>query len=296
MEAVRDSFLIQHVNKPTHFRANQTPNVLDLVFTNEQAMIDTVRHEAPLGKSHHQTLFFNLKCYTQKKLMNASRFNFAKGDYDKLRECVASTNISDTIRDLDIHQAWTTVKDTVMLALKKCIPKVKIGNEKSRPLWMNNELTSKMKKKKQAYKKYLQTREGTDYLHYTRARNQVKSSCRAAVKSHEKNIARNVKQNPKAFFSYAKSKLKTRDGIADLKDGQKKVSSDAGKANLLNKFFSSVFTEEDLSNIPTCECASTDSKLCEIDITPAKVCKRLAALNPSKSSGPDGFHPRILKE
>jgi hypothetical protein len=66
MEAGRDSFLIQHVNKPTHFWANQTPNVLDLVFTNEQAMIDTVRHETPLGKSHHQTLFFNLNCYTPK--------------------------------------------------------------------------------------------------------------------------------------------------------------------------------------------------------------------------------------
>jgi hypothetical protein len=36
MESVRDSFLYQHITKPTHFRSNQTPNNLDLVFTSEE--------------------------------------------------------------------------------------------------------------------------------------------------------------------------------------------------------------------------------------------------------------------
>ena len=40
MEAVRESFLTQHVTEPTHYRGNNTPNTLDLIFTNEEGMIE----------------------------------------------------------------------------------------------------------------------------------------------------------------------------------------------------------------------------------------------------------------
>jgi hypothetical protein len=64
MEAVKDLFLVQHIKKPTHNKAEQTPHVLDLNFTSEEAMIRDVRHQAPLGKSHHQFLLFGVKYYT----------------------------------------------------------------------------------------------------------------------------------------------------------------------------------------------------------------------------------------
>ena len=83
---------------------------------------------------------------------------------------------------------------------------------------------------------YLQTRDGTGYLYYTRDRNHAQECCRTAVRNFEKKIARNATQNPKAFFMYARSKLKTKEGVGDLSDGANKVSYDEGKANLLNKF------------------------------------------------------------
>jgi hypothetical protein len=55
---------------------------------------------------------------------------------------------------------------------------------------------------------------------------------------------KNAKMNPKAFFLYASSKCKSNDGTSDLKVDQRKISSDEGKANVLNQFFSSVFTAE----------------------------------------------------
>ena len=56
LEIVRDSFVLQHLSKPTHFRSDQQPNVLDLIFTLEENMISNLAHLAPLGKSHHQVL------------------------------------------------------------------------------------------------------------------------------------------------------------------------------------------------------------------------------------------------
>ena len=78
---------------------------------------------------------------------------------------------------------------------------------------------AKIKKKKQAYKRYLQTRDGTDYLYYTRVIYQAKSCCRTTVRNFGKKITRNAKQNPNAFFMYARSKLKTREGVVDFSDG-----------------------------------------------------------------------------
>ena len=91
----------------------------------------------------------------------------------------------------------------------------------------------KIKKKKQAYKRYLQTRDGTEYLYYTRARNQAKTCYRTAVRNFEKKIARNAKKNPKAFFMYARSKVKTKEVVVDLSYVANKVSSDEGTANFL---------------------------------------------------------------
>ena len=43
------------------------------------------------------------------------------------------------------------------------------------PLWMNNDTIAKIKKRKQALKRYLLTCDDTDYLYYTRIRNQAKN-------------------------------------------------------------------------------------------------------------------------
>ena len=35
LEATRNAFLFEHVKEPTHFRVDQTPNLLDLILTVE---------------------------------------------------------------------------------------------------------------------------------------------------------------------------------------------------------------------------------------------------------------------
>ena len=74
--------------------------------------------------------------------------------------------------------------------------------------------------------------------------------------------------------------------------------SEEEKANILNDFFSSVFTKEDLKNIPKLDPGSRSDgvSLTEILITPKAVQEKLAKLDPCKAFGPDGIPPRVLKE
>ena len=63
IEAVRDSFLHQHVVKPTRRWGNDDPSLSDLIFTGESMQVSEIIHHAPLGKSDHSVITFDLHCY-----------------------------------------------------------------------------------------------------------------------------------------------------------------------------------------------------------------------------------------
>jgi hypothetical protein len=299
VEALRDAFLVQHVTKPTHYRANQTPNTLDLLITNEEGMLEGLEHKSPLGKSHHQLLQFDFKCYTaQPPSPPRNQYVYHKGDYDRLRNIMDSYEWDLELDHLEAAAAWDHLESILQKALKETVPMRKKHDNtyRRKPIWMNQTAIRKIKKKRHAYQRYLQTKEGSDYSAYAQARNQAKWACRKAVRDFERKLAQEAKTNPKAFYAYARSKLKTKEGIADLEDGDGGVAtSDAEKAEVLNTFFSSVFTKEDVDNIPTFEPRS-EVKLENFNITATEVRKKLQKLKPNKSPGPDGHHPRVLRE
>ena len=57
VECLRDA--TRHVTSPIHSRAEQKANILDLILTNEELMVDDLTHDPPLGKSHYDCLVFN---------------------------------------------------------------------------------------------------------------------------------------------------------------------------------------------------------------------------------------------
>ena len=67
------------------------------------------------------------------------------------------------------------------------------------------------------------------------------------------------------------------------------------KAKALNDFFVSVFTKENLDNIPGGKNDFSGECLRSFEITSDVVLKKLRELKPGKSPGPDGWHPVLLK-
>jgi endonuclease/exonuclease/phosphatase family metal-dependent hydrolase len=56
LDCVHDCFLFQHVTEATHFCGSQRANVLDLIFTYDEAMISDLHYDKPIGKSDHVVL------------------------------------------------------------------------------------------------------------------------------------------------------------------------------------------------------------------------------------------------
>ena len=61
-ELCKDNYLEQHETKPTtRCRGSDTPSILDLIFTDETSMIDTIEHNASLGNSDYDVLEFEVR-------------------------------------------------------------------------------------------------------------------------------------------------------------------------------------------------------------------------------------------
>ena len=126
---------------------------------------------------------------------------------------------------------------------------------------MSHKLKKLIRTKEKLWKKFRITGDRPAHEDYKKVRNQVRRLSRKDVKLKEKDIAMSAKENPKKFWSYVKSKSKTKTSIADLYTDESKTTltdSDEAKANVLGNFFSSVFTIEpedllpelNLKNIP----------------------------------------------
>ena len=77
---------------------------------------------------------------------------------------------------------------------------------------------------------------------------------RADRKDYEERLANEIKENVNAFWKYVNNTKKTRSTLPNLKQSNGTfTSSDEQKAEALNNQFASVFTMEDLNNMPNKE-------------------------------------------
>ena len=97
-----------------------------------------------------------------------------------------------------------------------------------------------------------------------------------------------------------KSKQRTWDKLGPLKDKCGKIIVDDQQgADLLDEYFFSVFTKENLENIPQLDLkfkSTEEEKLLDLVILEIDILKKLAKLRVDKSSGVDNIHLKLLSE
>ena len=80
--------------EPTRLREGQSPSILDLVFTNEENMVDKINYLPGLEKSDHLELDFNFNCFIEKNSTTQTKYNFNKIDYNSCTNQLSSRDWS----------------------------------------------------------------------------------------------------------------------------------------------------------------------------------------------------------
>ena len=101
----------------------------------------------------------------------------------------------------------------------------------------------------------METKSEKHYAQYCRVRNQVRTLTRKLQKQYELNSAKDDKTNPKVIWKNINSKTMTRQCVSDLyidppDDKSRLTNCDKERAEILGKFFSSVFTVAPNGDIP----------------------------------------------
>ena len=296
MELLQDLFLQQHVTEPTRYRNGEEPSLLDLIITNEVGMIENLSYHPALGDSDHCCLKFELSCYARSyKRKKVDEPNYYRADYTSIKSRLNILNWDDILNGT-LNEDYPKFIEQLNVATKGCIPN-RVSPKKKKNLYMTTKAIRLKNKKTHLWRRYTRTKTVYDHTAFIQCKNKLRNLTRNLRVKYENNIVAEIKGKPKIFWRYVKSKLKTRERIPTLKsmDGTFSVLP-RDKAETLNHYFSSVFVEENLANIPDIPDVFTGDTLNTIVITEEMILEKLQQLNPNKSPGPDGWHPYFLRE
>ncbi len=210
---------------------------------------------------------------------------------------LSETNWRALFEGKSTEESWVLFDEKIQQLSEKYIPKSRLRDDgRKPPPWLNNNIRQKSEEKWRAYWEMKEKKDDPSRRRYAKIRNQLKWLVRKTIRNYERKVASEAKTNPKAFHNYVKSKTKVQSSIPDIETDSGFTKSNSEKAEVMNQFFTSVFTQENLTNIPAPTNIFTDDVLIDVEITEEKVRKKLQELNQSKSAGADNQHPRVLKE
>ena len=176
-----------------------------------------------------------------------------------------------------------------------CIPHKMTSSRYNHP-WFDRSLRRQTRAKQRLYNKAKKSRNPAHWSEYRASRKRTQKNQKSARDVYISDFLGDaIEENPKRFWSYIKQLKNDHPGVADFKIYNRIISDGKAKSELLSEQFSSVFTVEDLTDIPV---ASRDPKpgISSLTVTIPGVVKQLQSLKPNKASGPDGIPPWFLKE
>lgn len=276
-----------------HEPSNAQGSFLDLLFSNDSTLLGGISHldDEFNFDVHHRILLFNMHLHNPLSCLKTRRvFNYKGADL-----ALICGHFNDVLVDqvtVNINESWSffseQVKDTVSLFVP-----VNIFKESRDPVWFDSEARQLVKKKRTMYRKA--KRVNTDHLWrvYKDFSNNVRTILRTKHSDFINSLGDVCSQNPKRFWSFFRRQTKNPCLPMNVNNGVIVSQSPYEKAKLFNDYFSSVFTNPDLT-LPVCNNVFNNPiPIPEFHVD--DVTHVLKDLDVNKAYPPSGISPFILK-
>ena len=154
LKCINDNFLIQHVEDNTRGK-----NILDLVFTSEENMIENLRVGELFGTSDHQIIRWSMVAC--KVIQNSIKnYQYNKVDYDIMRNESKLLNWTEIVNGKNVENDWSKFKLVLDNMRDKFVPYRIAKNRRSK--WITREVTKCRRAKVKAWKKYRESGHALD--------------------------------------------------------------------------------------------------------------------------------------
>ena len=304
-------FLVQHVEENTR----DDISTLDLVFTNNSDAIHCINIEKTQS-SDHDLVSVSLKYKDLYKAPDTEEsslsidspfdeLDFTKANWDELKLRMSHVDWDAYLTLSDPTELCSSFNSKVIEVCEKCIPRKLPSNSKSKPKIPPKRRALLRKKKRLNGRinclKYKSTQpQPKKIAKLQQAKGDIELAIRDSIKeetlAEDTKIIKRIKENVKAFYSYAKRTCKTKDPIGPLVDSDGVLTNDATKmANLLQDQYTKAFStpldniDNNLSSYPQ------PPTISDIDFGDEDIISAIDEISMYSATGPDKFPASILK-
>lgn len=148
-ECLEENFLTQHVVECTRKDA-----ILDLVITDEPAMIHDMVNLKTFPGSDHDALLWTLQVKTINSESCRQMFDYSKADVEGMKIELQTVDWHKLFRDPDAEQNWLAFKEVIEYLQMKYIPVKRRLNKRRKPIWMTNKALKAVRHRCNMYRKY----------------------------------------------------------------------------------------------------------------------------------------------
>jgi hypothetical protein len=290
--------LNQHNLDQFNLVRNANNRILDLAFSNQPLSIEPCL--CPLAEpedAHHKSLTLELRLVASIPLASNIKqiYHYKVGNYEKICTELNDLNWDLLLNEGSLDDALSIFNTAIYNVRDKFIPH-KTVSPKRYPHWFSPALIKVLKEKRKYSLKYKTYGSLSDFQTFSLLRRRAKMLEDTCYKEYISRVENAVVDNPKYFWSYAKSLNKGSLGLPAVMNYDS-TRADTGESicNLFAEYFKTTFlctsSPSGVQNIT--EPAATSANICDIEINPNEVLKLLKSVDLNKGAGPD-FIPPIL--
>lgn len=276
---------------------NFNNNILDLVFCNLCDILHVVKCDSPLTKIdiHHVPfeIYLDINILPSMKPTAVITYDFRKANYNNLNNHFNSIDWDSLFKNnSDVNIIVDLFYETITSAIKLFVP-TKLKYKNSRPPWFNRQIVSLNNIKRKCYNKYVQTRSNVDYSVFCNARSNLQKQQSKSYSKYIRSTETNLSNDPKQFWTFARSKLKT-NGYPAIMNYKTNKSCDTSEiCDMFADFFKSIYTCDIISDAVL---SSNNDRVCigSLYLSVDVIFESLRKLNLNKGNGPDNISPIFL--
>ncbi|VDP87958.1 unnamed protein product [Echinostoma caproni] len=292
LEWIQSRAIYQHVKENTKYREGQQPSLLDLIITAQEEKEQSLEYHPPIGKSHHLLIKMTLQLKLPKPREGMCR-NFGRIDVYLLRAKAAQLSWHSSEPHAYVEESWSIIKNNLM-NLQDEFALLTYKGLRKKPLWWHAAVGKTIKRRNRSRKAFRASGSQMAWREYTRHCNEAVSLIRKGERDLELKLASRSKREPRRYYRYAKARDPNKKMMGPLQLEGRTVADDQKKVDAFCTYFSSVH-EVDRDDLALPDLAPSLEKVENMYMSLEVVHRTLAELNVSKSPGPDGIHPVIVK-
>ena len=304
VECIQDSGFVWYITDEVTRRrvvdGNLQESTLDQVLSTNEAIVNEIKFVSPLGKSDH--ICFDIELNLSSSNCEQSKVTETKPR--KLWGKVSSEEILHRSTEIDwsysngivtSEDMWSELHSKIDL-VDDIVPTEKNPNKMP---WVNSALKRCRKKTDKCWSTFDSNPSSENLNIALLQQGKFESKSVKCKVKYEKRITQCLKSNCKPFYAYLRNRRVLKNCVSSLEKPDGSVTkSNFETAEVLADAFASVFVREPDGPL-SYECyndVDDQYQIDDIEITVKDVSRELRNIDISKSPGPDGIHPKLLKE